>query len=576
MSATVASPARKRKVRSARGPKYQKLLADGVLAKIANGDLSYPEAAAKLDMNKGTLHHYVSTFKHDLELAAVPTPENESDLFTDLAKFTEAFFPELDVPDFHREWIEAIHKNAQECGQLLLLAPQRHGKSEMLIRYCVMRICANPDISILWVSKTASLAEKMVGHVRSILEHHPMLADAVLGQGRSFKPGRTSGLSWTDKEFTVANRTRVRKTPTMVAIGTGGTIVGLDADEMILDDPQDHIRCQSPTQREKDKEWFFTDFASRKMEQTALSFIMSRQHMEDLPGLVMRDHAEDWEILTYQAHDSSCVLPEKVKGPGPTGKVANPAHDEAGCVLWPKFRSYKWLMGRRRQDEAHFERNYQNNPRTDATTYITAEDIDNLRDRTRRVGDIPSGCRLIAGIDPAEAKPVAAVLWGYDGLHRHVIDAVEAPASVVGLRQILTLWPARYGCRTFAFEKNIAQSWLLDEEVRRLIQSQRLNLKQFYTSRVNKNSNAIGPISMFQRMRTSPPEITLPGAPGEGQERIDRLVRSWLTFDPDWASSKHADDDLTMASWFPQITMDEWNRPQKREMSLQYDAIGGL
>lgn len=548
-----------------RGPQYQQFVADGWAEEILLGQTTQHEVARKTGHPQPTISRWMTAYKVDRRNRELRERQSkEEGVFDDLASFTERFFPDLDVPGFHREWIDAIAANAERKGKLMLLAPQRHGKSEMLIRYCLMRICQDPNISILWVSKTASLAEKMVGQVKATLEHHPELAEAALGAGLSFKPPRTSGLSWTDSEFTVAARTKVKKTPTMVAIGTGGTIVGLDADEIILDDPQDHIRCMSPTQRDKDREWFFTDFMSRKMEQTALSFIMSRQHIEDLPGMILRDHAEDWEVLTYRAHDPACVFAE--------AKVD--LHHE--CVLWPEYRSWKWLYGQKKADEAHFERNYMNNPKTDATTYITADDIDKLRDHTRRVGDVPSGCRLVAGIDPAEAKPVAATLWGYDGIHRHLIDAWEASASVVGLREILSTWPARYGVREFAFEKNMGTAWLLDTEVKHLILSQRLHIHQHYTSRINKQSNAIGPVAMFQRMRTEPPEITIPAGRGEGLERIDRVVRSWLSFDPDWAGHKHADDDLTMSCWFSHYVIDSWEKPQMRQMAVEYSPFGSV
>jgi hypothetical protein len=547
-----------------RGPQYQQFVADGWAEELLAGKWSQYEVAEQTGHPQPTISRWMTAYKVDRRNHEARKSHEREEVFSDLATFTERFFPELDVPGFHREWIDAIASNGDKKGKLLLLAPQRHGKSEMLIRYCLMRICENPDLSILWVSKTASLAEKMVGQVKATLEHHPELAEVALGPGLSFKPPRTSGLSWTDSEFTVAARQTVKKTPTMVAIGTGGTLVGLDADEIILDDPQDHIRCMSPTQRDKDREWFFTDFASRKMEQTALNFIMSRQHIEDLPGIILRDHSEDWDVLTYRAHDPACVFAES--------KLE--LHHE--CVLWPEYRSWKWLFGQKKADESHFERNYMNNPKTDATTYITADEIDLIRDRTRRVGDKPSGSRLIGGIDPAEAKPVAGTLWGYDGIQRHLIDCGEFSASVVGLREILSTWPARYGVREFAFEKNMAGSWLLDAEVLHLIRSQRLIIHQTYTSRVNKQSNAIGPISMFQRMRSAPPEITIPGAPGEGLERIDRLVRSWLSFDPDWAGHKHADDDLVMASWFPQLIIDSWEKPAVRNMLVDYSPFGGV
>lgn len=96
------------------------------------------------------------------------------------------------------------------------------------------------------------------------------------------------------------------------------------------------------------------------------------------------------------------------------------------------------------------------------------------------------------------------------------------------------------------------------------------------TSRINKQSLAIGPVSMFQRMRGELPEVTIPAGRGEGLDRIDRLVRSWLSFDPDWAGHKHADDDLTMASWFGNYVIDSWEKPPVRQMLVEYSPFGGV
>lgn len=545
-----------------KGRAYDEFRAGGWAELIEDG-MTYDEVTALTGINKGTISRMMATFHEEARAARTPAPVIDADLFGDLVRFTEEFFPEDLLPAFHKEWVDAIDSTVSTGQKLLLLAPQRFGKSHLLIRYCLMRIARDPNVRILWVSKTSGLAEKMVGFIRQHLEHNDKLRQAVLGDYGSFVPGRTSGLPWTNSQFTVANRTEIRKTPTMVALGTGGQILGLDADLVILDDPQDRKRCMSPTNRDSDAEWFLTDFLSRKEEDTGVAFIMSRQHIEDLPGHVLRDHADEWDVRIYRSHDPACVIPE-----------ANvDAHHE--CLLWPEKRSWPWLWGQKRENPAHFERNYQNNPTTDATTYITADEIDKIRDRTRRLGDVPSGSRLIAGIDPAEAKPVAATLWGFDGIQRHLVDCGEFSASVVGLREILSSWPAKFGVREFAFEKNMAGSWLVDTEVLRLIREQGLKIHSHYTDRVNKQSLAIGPISMFQRMRTSPPEITLPGAPGPGDDRLTRLIRTYITFDPDWAGHKHADDDLVMASWFPQLVIDSWDRPRQMLMQVDYDSVGG-
>lgn len=548
-----------------KGPLYEQFVADGWPYRIISGELTRTQVSEETGWSQPNITRWMNAWQaEDAKGRLQRTHEADPEVFSDLVAFTQAFFPKMLVPDFHLEWTEAIDNTVGTGGRLLLLAPQRHGKSEMLIRYCLMRICRDPNVRILWVGKTEDMASQAVGYIRQQLEHNQGLIEAMLGPGGSFRPAKTSGLSWTDSEFTVNNRTEILKSPTMRALGTGGSILGRDADLVILDDPQDRKRCGSPAQRAGDAEWFLTDFLSRKEEETGVAFIMSRQHVEDLPGIVMRDHSQDWDVLMYRAHDPACVKPDE------------PTEEHQDCVLWPEKRSWRWLLGQKRANVDHFSRNYMNDPKTDATTYVTAENLERITDYTRAVGQRPSDCRLIAGIDPAEAKPVAATLWGFDGIHRHLIDCVEASASVVGLREILAEWPRRYGVREFAFEKNMAGSWLLDTEVKKLIDSQRLVIHQHYTSRVNKQSNAIGPISMFERMRSDPPEITIPGAQGDGLERIDRLKRTWLLFDPDWANSKHADDDLVMASWFPQLIIDGWNRPRSHTMQTQYAAFGGL
>jgi len=556
--------------RQSRGPQYEQFVADGWAEGILQRKFTQHEVSRRSGFPQPSISRWMQVYKSERRERAVKDSHvADEGLFDDLTKFTEAFFPELDVPGFHREWVDAVESTVSTGRRLLLLAPQRFGKTELLARYCLMRICRDPNIRIVWISRSANKAEEVVDYIKQTLEHNTALVEAALGAG-SFKPQRTSGLPWTGSEFTVANRTSTLKGKTMRAIGVGGSLAGLDADLIILDDPQDRKRSLSPAERASDEEWFTTDFVARKMPHTGVAFIMSRQHTEDLPGIILRDHSQRWDVLTYRAHDPACTLPETV---GDSGEPNMEHHD---CLLWPEFRPWDWLLEQKQSNEDHYERNFQNNPKTDATTYITADEIAKIRDHTRRVGDVPPGCRLIAGIDPAESKPVAAVLWGYDGIHRHVIDCWEASASVVGLREILTEWPRKYGVREFCFETNIAKSWLLDTEVKNLIREKNLRIITHYTDRLNRNSQAIGPVAMFQKMRQEPPEITLPGQKGEGYERIERLIRTFLMFDPDWASSKHADDDLVLAAWFPQLTIDTWATPPVRTMQVDYSPFGSV
>lgn len=510
--------------------------------------------------SQANVSRWMAAYHEDQALGAA-RDQHEPDLShtDDLGSFTRRYFPDLLVPDFHLEWEADIDEVVGTGGRLLILGPQRFGKTELLTRYCMKRIAQDPNISIGWVSKTAALAERMVGYVRQNLEHNETFIEDVLGPGQTFQPPTRSGHSWTNSEFTVSTRTRIRKSPTMEAMGVGGTIMGKDFDLIILDDPQDRTRCLSPSQREKDVEWMFTDFLSRKEEHTGVAFIMSRQHIDDLPGNIIKDHGDKWKVKVYRAHDPGCTIPEAdVDG-------------HRDCLLWPEKRSWAWLLPQKQQNEAHFQRNYMNNPTTDALTLITAKDLERCKDKSRRVGEVRSDWRLIAGIDPAAAKLNAAVLFGWDGEKRHVVDIMEAEAGIRGGRTILRTWREKYGCTQFVLEKNIAEMWWQDREITDMLKSGWVNLEPHYTSRINKHDPSHGVVAMFSHMRREDPTITFPAGDRESLEKMERLFRTLLIFDPDYVNHKHVDDDLPMAMWFPQSFMDRWSVAWVERAIVEYD-----
>ncbi|HEY7824752.1 MAG TPA: hypothetical protein VIG24_18065, partial [Acidimicrobiia bacterium] len=208
-----------------RGPGYDRFRQTDWPDRIISGEASHADAQRALGETGANVSRWMAAYYEDMALGKA-REEHEPDLShtDDLGSFTRRYFPSLLVPDFHLEWEQAIDETVGTGGRLLLLAPQRFGKSELLIRYCLRRIAQNPNISIGWVSKTADLAERMVGYVRANLDHNEKFINDVLGPGQTFQPPTRSGLSWTNGEFTIGNRTEIRKAPTMKAIGVGGTI----------------------------------------------------------------------------------------------------------------------------------------------------------------------------------------------------------------------------------------------------------------------------------------------------------------------------------------------------------------
>ena len=535
-----------------RGPRYRQFVAEGW--PDLRGGMSQREIAEQF--TGGTSTASVSRW---IKAFIVDHQDGEGELFEplepvseavkgDLIAWREEFRPDLQVPDCHVEWSNLLEDTIAESGRTLLLAPQRFGKSEMLIDMCTKLITERPNISIGWVSKTYDLAETMTRFIKGRLEDTDF-ATKVLGEARSFVPQRNMGMPWTDGKFTVATRTALRKSPTMEALGVGGTVVGRDFDVIVVDDMQDRSRVLSSTRRDKDAEWFFTDLNSRKEEDTALFFICSRQHEDDVPGRIMSDHAEDWRIRVYQAHDPACTKDPR-------------EHDEhTHCLLWPEKRTHKWLMAQKRANPDHFKRNYMNDPSEDSVDYLTAADIEGRKSEAFPAGENPGG-RLVAGIDPGSAKPTAATLWALKDGKRHLVDAMMAKPGNAGVRQVLSEWRRTYGCSTFVVETNGYQGQIVqDAEVKELIARLKLRVKPHYTSRVNKWDEGAGVVGMLHMIADPEGGVVLPKhGDRRVQERLEQVYRQWLVFDPDMANSKHAQDDLVMASWFPQLEMDRLER----------------
>lgn len=541
-----------RKSDARRGPRYRQFVAEGWPERILAKEVTQKVACDEFDTSAASVSRWMAAYLEDNRPDYQPhEPDEEVKEAVEggLIAFRKEFFPDRKLPAFQVEWANLLEETIKDRGRTLLLAPQRFGKSQMLIDMCVKLIIEDPDISIGWVSKTADLAETMVGYIRMVLEHDEELIRKALGDHGSFVPPARGGLPWTNGKLTVATRRKIRKSPTVEALGVGGTVVGRDFDIIVIDDMQDRIRATSPSMREKDAEWFFTDLNSRKEEGTALFFICSRQHEDDVPGRIMADHADDWRIRVYQSHDPACTIDER----------DHDAHQESDCLLWPEVRTHKWLMSQRRANPEHFQRNYQNNPASDDMTYISAADIADRKSDAFLAGENPGG-KLVAGIDPASAKPTAATLWAYRDGKRHLVDALMAKPGNAGVRQIIQTFRSTYGCSTFVVETNGYQGQIMqDSEVKEMVRRLNVRLRPHYSSRVNKWDSAAGVVGMLHMIANPEGGVVLPAA-GDPKvlDRLEMVYRQWLTFDPDVTGNKHAKDDLVMASWFPQLEMDRF------------------
>ena len=53
-------------------------------------------------------------------------------------------------------------RNIENGGNLMILSPPRHGKTELLIHFAIWQICRNPNVRIMWVGGNEDIAKNAV------------------------------------------------------------------------------------------------------------------------------------------------------------------------------------------------------------------------------------------------------------------------------------------------------------------------------------------------------------------------------------------------------------------------------
>lgn len=462
-------------------------------------------------------------------------------------------------PRFHRRWILRILKAIVTGGRLVILSPPRHGKTELLIRFCVWLICRFPNIRIIWVGGNEDLAKQAVASVMDHLESNDALLRDFCPPGRTFKPARKQGGRWSQTAFEVATRTVSGiKQPTMRAVGRGGRLRSQDTDFIVNDDIEDEKSTVQPVTREETRRWWTTGPDSRKEEHTALFYIGSRAHPDDLGGHLLEN--EEYDHVVEHAHSLTCER--------------DPADVDAhvDCMLFPELRSYRWLQQQRRSSEtvggsAIFDMLYQNLPTGEGFDMFTAEAVHPCRRDDHVIGRIPSpievagqpsgGVTLVAGLDPAGSGYQAAFLWAYQvvpELRMWMVDMENRQGGgIPAARDIIERWWETYRCSHWVVEENLYHGGIVDDErIRDFCAERGITTEHFRTYR-NKIDPRFGVTSMQPLFAAR--QIILPYGDTPSVAKTDTYVRQLLHYDGRAPRNRNTlagqKTDIVMASWFP-------------------------
>tara|TARA_Y100000592_G_scaffold75844_1_gene118613 strand:+ start:1409 stop:3325 length:1917 start_codon:yes stop_codon:yes gene_type:complete len=562
-------------VQKRRGKVYEQLIEKNLGPLILKGDMLKQDAAALLGCTKAALSYAYAAWVEDMETKAkaenwtIPAKAEKSlnnfKQFRDRYFLTETGEP-YETPEFHIRWIKSILEAIEHGDQQMILSPPRHGKTDLLIHFAVWLIIKNPNVRILWVGGNEEIAKNAVSSVIDQLENNEKLIEELCPPGKTFKPTSRTGKAWSQNGFTVGTRTVTGiKSPTMVGIGRGGKILSRDCDIIIGDDLEDHSSTMQPASRENTRNWWTTTLSSRKEEHTAIIVIGSRQHYDDLYSHLLDN--ESWKTLVEEAHDTSCNIAD----------WDEKAHTE--CMLWTGKRTYKWLMDRKRAAEttggrAIYEMVYLNVAMPDGLALFEREEIEQCRDQSRAIGDIPINVRLIAGLDPASTGYQAAVLWGYN-TETGTLFLIDIENNLGGgipqALQIIKKWWTEYNCSHWVIEENGFQKAIRQDVSIKDFANRHGVFLEGHETRNQKFDPLFGVTAM--RPMFADKLINLPYSGFEAQEKINLYTSQLVYFSSARNKSKSVGTktDIVMASWFPMRAIRRMQKERFAELGYDYN-----
>lgn len=229
-----------------------------------------------------------------------------------------------------------LTNGAEGVGRAMIFMPPRHGKTKTVSHlFPAWLLSMAPHVRLITASYGASLAHRNSRFVRNLIatpEYHAAYPDVRLATD-------TASVNEWDIAGTVGG---------LIAAGVGGAVTGHGANLIIIDDVvKSRAEAESPTYRQRVKDWYENDLLTRLEEPGgAIILMMTRWHTDDLAGYLLESD-DRWQVLS---------LPALAGDNDPLGR-------EPGEALWADRYTADILADRRaRMGEYAFASLYQQTP----------------------------------------------------------------------------------------------------------------------------------------------------------------------------------------------------------------------
>jgi len=444
---------------------------------------------------------------------------------------------------------------------IMVNTPPEHAKSTTIsIDYVTYRVCLDPNVQIILVSKTQERAKEFLYAIKTRLTH-PRYRDLQEDFG---PPGgwRSDAAVWaSDRVYLGVERDTGEKDPTVQAIGIGGQIYGARSHLIIVDDG---IVLSNSHQFETQARWLQQEVLTRLGPTGKLLLVGTRVDAMDL----------------YRALREPERYPS---GVSPWTYLAQPAvlaygdTPEEWLTLWPRAQ-VGWSPSAKADSEGQFprwdgrnlyRRRGMLNARTWALAYQQAEVEEDAVFDALKVRACINGMRqpglmrkgqphvrergmdglyVIGSMDPAMVGDTGVIIYAVDRFSkmRYVLDVgLRTSATPAWIRGIIKDWTEKYGVSDWRIERNAFQQFLTqDPDLLNHLGSMGVRLSEHLTNR-NKWDAGFGVASMAVLFENG--LIELPST--HLSEPTKQLVEQLITWSPETKSKT----DLVMALWFAEI-----------------------
>lgn len=471
---------------------------------------------------------------------------------------------------------------AQRCvrgdpDMLLINTPPEHAKSTTItINYLTWRICQDPNIRILIVSRTQDAAAKFLFSIKERLSDNP-----AYGQLQAdFGPpgGFASGDTWSATRIRVNGAESGEHSYTCQAVGIGGQIYGTRADLIVVDDCVDHTNYN---QFESQITWIQNQVGTRVADAGGRILVIgTRLESVDLYSELLKDHyyvegGSPWTYLTQPAvldtaddpKDWVTLWPETNRAPvSVQGKKAADKQrtDEMRAEgRWPMWPGEALARKRKKMSARNWSMVYMQDQVSDDSIF-KMEDVQGCIDKARypgRLFDGQSGHRkhgmeglyTVAGLDPAASGCTAMVVIGMDRQTntRWLLEVVNERAMPPHkMRAEMERLTDRYNIAEWRVEKNAYQGSIIQDQLIRNMLTARGALMNPHHTDSKKWDPDFGVASMAPLFSGWQDHMNLLRLPSQTQsEPMRQFVEQFCT----WFPETHGRTDIVMATWFAEI-----------------------